>query len=338
MPDLLTHLGTSYIALRGTTRRDRLILILLGGALPDLAWIVRRAVTTIFAVDPVALSTWLIPWHTPFVLLAVTAAIAAFARRPWSTWGILYAAVLLHHLLDAAQTRFGNGVLWLYPVSLRETTWSLFWPESLFNHLLAILSLLLLLGLAFDRFDRPGPVAGPTGDPPARPRPAEVTVVNAPDRPRLPAAAFLRRPLPWLLAAGCAAIVMTTVAATRERLIESNVYGMQLVTRPDRFEGRPVALDRDRIIGVEPLEVEAFNGRRFHLEYAGGTHGGDAVAATALAVGDVVSLRGDYGDGVIRVRELHRHQEGLRDLYSYLGCALLAVLLVRRRRRGMIPG
>jgi hypothetical protein len=314
MPDLLTHLGTSYAALRGTAGRDRLGAILLGGFLPDLAWIARRAIEGLTDADPVALSAWLIPWHTPFVMLFVTAAAAAFARRPWSTFGILFAAVLVHHAFDAAQTRYGSGVLWLYPASLRETSWGLFWPESAANHLLAVASLFLLLGLAFGRIDRrqSGAVAGPA--------PAAGFSGISPGSP-------VRRPLPWLVAAACAAIVVPTAAATRERLIESNVYGMRLAARPETLEGRQVALDRDRIASLAPLEVEAFNGRRFGLADAGG----------GLAVGDVVSIRGGYEGGVIRVRDLHRHRERLRDLYSYLGLGLLAVLL-RRPRHGMISG
>jgi hypothetical protein len=57
-------------------------------------------------------------------------ALAAVARRPAPVFAILAASSLAHLLLDALETKLGNGVLLLAPLSWRLINWGWFWTES----------------------------------------------------------------------------------------------------------------------------------------------------------------------------------------------------------------
>jgi hypothetical protein len=60
----------------------------------------------------------------------LSAAAALLAQAFWRTWAILGGNAVLHLILDAMQTKWGNGVHFLVPFSWDLTNWGLFWPES----------------------------------------------------------------------------------------------------------------------------------------------------------------------------------------------------------------
>jgi len=300
MPDLLSHFGAGYLVSRWSVRRSDVPLILGGSLLPDVGWIARRALHGLFSTDSIALSVWLIPWHTPWVLLLGCATLALICRTPVRAFSILYGVSWVHLLLDASQTRFGNGVLFLYPLSMRETSWHLFWPESPVNHALAIGSFILLLGLLFGLVDGP------------------LTVGWAPSRASEGGQPSRRRRLFLSLIFVLAAVA--TVSLTRARLVEENVFNLRFVTDPSAFEGRRIALDRSLVVGDAPPRLRTFNGRQFLLT-------GDL----DVNPGDTISLEGTYGGGRIAVQRYHKHQEELRSLYSLVGLTMYGGLEVARR-------
>jgi hypothetical protein len=302
MPDLLAHLGTGYAALRWAGGRRHVLLVLTGSLLPDVAWMGRRLLVRLAGFDPVEVSLWLIPWHTPYSLLLASVAAGLCARAPARATLLLAGGCALHLVLDSAQTRFGNGVLLLYPFSMRETSWRLFWPEDPMNQVLSLGSLALLGWALLGPIRHRGEAPAPTAAAPAAPVP-------------------LGRPVRIATASLCILGIAATAAATRRDVVDSNVFGLGFVTDPGAFEGRPVSLDRDRIVGGSPLEVETFSGRRFPLQGVAG-----------LKPGEVVSLRGTLRGGTIAVEEVHIHREGLRSLYSYLGLLIFAAFALRRRR------
>ncbi len=308
MTDLHAPKGTGYTGLRWLTGRRDVTLILAGSLLPDLAWMGRRVLVGIVGLDPVSVSLWLIPWHTPWSLLFVSVAIGLCTRAPARVSAILYGASCIHILLDVAQTRFGNGVLLFYPFSMQETSWQLFWPEDPINQVLSLGSLFLLVGLLL-----------------RRPHLPEV-------RPHLPAAlpagrTSLGKTAKTALVCACALSVIATAAATRDNLLRFNVFSLGFVTDPASFEGLPVSLDRDRIFSDAPLQIEAFNGRRFNL-----------VGTKNVRVGDIASITGTYRRGTIIVHHLHKHNEALRNLYSYLGLLVFFLVLLRDFVGKWLPG
>jgi hypothetical protein len=297
MPDLLSHYGVAYLALRRWIRPHEVLWVLFGALSPDLGWILRRSLSGLFHADALALSPWIIPWHTPWTQAWVALALAFWTRHPARTFACLAGGVLTHFLLDAAQTRFGNGLVFGYPFHLGEVSWRLFWPEDPANFATAAAGLIVMAVLLL----RPG----------ARPTPG-------------PSRALPPVVLRLAVTAGALALVVATALSTPARLVEANVYAMGFLDDPEAFTGRTVALDRTRVVAERPPTIEAPGHRRFVLA---------GVPPPALRVGQVVSVVGTYRAGAIHVERLHRHLERLRSALSYLGLLLLTALLVRERLR-----
>lgn len=313
MPDLLSHFAGGYAALRWLSGRRDLVWVLTGTLLPDLNWIARRILAGPFGLDPVPLSLWLIPWHTPWAQLFVALAIGAFCARPLRVILLLQGAAWTHFLLDAAQTRYGNGMVFLYPFVLMETSWGWFWPEDAISHLLAWSGLALMVTLL---------VRGrPRGDPAVMAASAGAALRATEDAgPRKTGARSRPRRGRLVLALGCVAVIVASAAATRTALTRANVYMLGLVQKPAAYEGARVGIDRTQVVAERPPQVEPLDRGRLTL-----------VGADDLRMGETVSVLGTFRDGTIVVEHLHRHQERWRSGYSLLGLALFGLVLLRRR-------
>lgn len=102
MPNTLVHLGIQGIATRLMIREADYKWIFTGAILPDIPWILKRAVTTIVpGVDPIDLRLYAIAQSSLAGCLFLAGALAIFSRRPWRVFFILVLNSLIHLLLDA---------------------------------------------------------------------------------------------------------------------------------------------------------------------------------------------------------------------------------------------
>jgi hypothetical protein len=311
MPDLLSHLGAGAVIMKGMTRRADLGCVLLGSILPDLGWMARRALAAGADFNPVVVSQWVIPWHTPWTMLWVCGALLSVSVVGRRGAAIVWVAALVHCLLDGAQTRYGDGVLFFYPFSLRQFSWRLFWPESPFNHALAIGSGLLLAVLLLRR--------SPPLPPPAAADPGVV--------------ARRRGTMRWGAAGLILVVPLFSAWLTRDRLLRANVSGLGLATAPAAWAGQVVGIDRDEVVGVDPLRVRMPAGTEFFID------GADRFPdAPVLSVGDTISVLGICRDGRIVATDLHRHREWIRSGYSFAALLGLLIWTWPRRGRALAPG
>ncbi len=255
MPDLLTHFGTTYGLFFPYRMKIDPRLIFLGALLPDLPWIARRVAVQLFGADPVAASTYLIPFATPFIALLASALIALFNREPRACFSLVFVPALWHLILDAMQSRLGNGVMFFYPFSFKEYDWQLFWPEDVSSYILLSASVALLLLL------------------PARCRLLPFRLKN------LGVAALL------------AAFILLFPIATRQELVRHNVFSLDFITNPEGWENRVVNLDRDEIVSDSPLLIQSVNGRRFELVGGDGLKAGDSVSLRGIYRGGKIHIQ-----------------------------------------------
>ena len=114
-------------------------LVLIGAVLPDLL-----ARVPVILYEP--LVWYVMPLHTPIVLLAVTYLIAlgfpAAVRRRALGW--LYFGVMLHLVADGLQRHIGPSYWWFFPFNWWTYEVGLFWPESSFYALPLLLVAALL--------------------------------------------------------------------------------------------------------------------------------------------------------------------------------------------------
>ena len=136
MPNTLAHIGVQGLATRGIIKHADYKWILIGCIIPDVPWMLRRVLSFVFDVNPYDLRLYAIVQSSLIFCLILSLTLATFSKRYWRTFAILGINSLLHLILDALQTKWGNGVNLLAPFSWDLTNFGLFWPESLVNYTL----------------------------------------------------------------------------------------------------------------------------------------------------------------------------------------------------------
>ena len=155
MPNTLAHLGVQALVTRSLLPRAELRWIALGCVIPDLPWIAQRAVRALCRdIDPYDLRLYAIAQASLLVSLLACAAFASLARELRRVFAVLGSNALLHLLLDAAQTKWANGVHLFAPLSWELWNAGLFWPESPATYALTALGVAVFVWLP--RGARPG--------------------------------------------------------------------------------------------------------------------------------------------------------------------------------------
>ncbi|MGZ9157985.1 MAG: hypothetical protein ACXW36_03860 [Nitrospira sp.] len=151
MPNTLGHLGIQAIITRTLIKEADLKWIALGAIIPDIPWITQRLVLsapiTILAYD---VRLYAIVQSSLVFSLILSAALAVVANQPTRTFAILSLGSAMHLILDAFETKWGNGVHFFAPLSWDLSNFGLFWPEDLITYLLS-LSGLFYIGYAWKR-------------------------------------------------------------------------------------------------------------------------------------------------------------------------------------------
>ena len=131
MPNTLVHFAAQGAASHALWRRLDPRFVYLGCLLPDLPWILRRAVVGLrLPVDTFDLRLYTMGLASLAVTLLLAAAVAALTRAPRRVLAVLGLNALLHLLLDATEVKFGNGVHLFAPLSWRMTSFDWIAGES----------------------------------------------------------------------------------------------------------------------------------------------------------------------------------------------------------------
>lgn len=123
---MLVHFAAQGAASRGLWRRLDPRWIYLGCLLPDVPWILRRAVVAAgLPIDAVDLRLYTMAQASLAGTWLLCAALAALSAAPRRVFAVLGLNALLHLLLDACEVKWGNGVHLLAPFSWRMTSFGL---------------------------------------------------------------------------------------------------------------------------------------------------------------------------------------------------------------------
>ncbi|CAD7770402.1 hypothetical protein FHEFKHOI_01389 [Candidatus Methanoperedenaceae archaeon GB50] len=117
-------------------------LVLLGGLLPDVAW-VGMYLVSIFDVDPMTTYPYFLSLHTPFIALLLSSSIASVSSQPKKSFSLLAIGAMSHITLDLLQK--GHRQLLLYPLTYDQLSYGLFWQEDFMGVGLSALSILILI-------------------------------------------------------------------------------------------------------------------------------------------------------------------------------------------------
>jgi hypothetical protein len=155
VPNTLVHFAAQGAASHGIWRRLDPRFLFLGCLLPDVPWILRRAVVGFgLPVDPFDLRLYTMAQASLAGTLLLCAALAVLTTAPRLVFLLLGTNTLLHLLLDATEVKWGNGVHLAAPFSWRMTTFDLVVGESPVYLALTILGA-LLAGWEIARRQRP---------------------------------------------------------------------------------------------------------------------------------------------------------------------------------------
>jgi hypothetical protein len=306
VPHTLAHLGVQGFLGRAAAPRVDVKWIALGCVLPDLPWIVQRALRRTLGalglVDPrhplevlYDLRLYAVVQASLAWCLLLALAVATLARSRSKVFGVLALGAVLHLLLDALETRWGNGVLLWAPFDWRDLDLEWFWPESI------VAVLLGALGVAWVASTWRAAVDAPAAFDFRRARLALAALL---------AVAYLATPLLFLDAA----------QATGNHSIDALRAGDE---RGRDRTGRDVELHRafyrhrDGVPVVRTVTEEELQVPGLELEH-----------------GARVSLRGRFvAPQRLEVEAWHQHRAGLRDAATYLGLLAVAVPWVVASRR-----
>ena len=144
MPNTLVHLGVQGITSKGVFRKPDLKWVFLGLIIPDVPWILQRAIRFMpLAPDPYSLKLYGVVQSSFAFCVLLAASLAALSAAFWKTWALLSFNAWLHLLLDALEQKGGNGVFFFAPFSWRMSDWDWLPPEGW------VIILLTGFGLAF---------------------------------------------------------------------------------------------------------------------------------------------------------------------------------------------
>lgn len=234
MPNTLAHLGAQALATRALLPRAELRWIALGCVIPDLPWIGQRVTRVLFAgVDPYDLRLYAIAQASLLVSLLACAGFACLAREPRRVFVLLALNSLFHLLLDAAQTKWANGVHLFAPFSWETWNAGLFWPESIPSYALTALGLAVFAWL---------------------PRRSQTSVSPGGSRKRA------------LFAAGFGLAYLLLPAAVLGGPEAADSHSVRTLRETDRRPGRSVAFDRAQVLHRDGREqVVTLSGERIAL-------------------------------------------------------------------------
>jgi len=218
MPNALAHFAAQGAAARLTFRKADPKWLLLSCITPDIPWILQRLHGMLGPlVDPYSMRLYAIVQASLAFSLLLCGALALCSATPRQVFALLATGAVLHLLLDAAETKWGNGVHLFAPFSWRDLNFGWFWPEG------GIVLGLTLCGAAFVASEWPRRTRYAIG--PARWRPARAMLALS------------------LLATYLVAPPLFTASVE-----ESNSHFIRTLRRAEERAGQRVAFDRAEIV------------------------------------------------------------------------------------------
>ncbi len=146
MPNTLAHVGVQTVLTRSLLKDADIKWIYLGCVIPDLPWIVKRFILLAHpSIEQLWLQAYLLLQATLLFSLLLSAALACLSARKLQTFLILASCSLVHLLLDATQTKWGNGAdLWI-PFDWQMLNFGWYWPEHWFSYVMTLWGLAVMI-------------------------------------------------------------------------------------------------------------------------------------------------------------------------------------------------
>ena len=280
MPNTLAHLGVQALLGRTVQPQADMKWILLGCVLPDLPWIIQTVGRSDFvSVNLIDLRLYALVQSSLLFCLILAVGVALVSRTPLRTFGTLAFAAVLHLLLDATQTKWGNGIFLVAPFDWTMLNFGWIWPEDWPSYALTVFGLVTLIILWW----RVGPAPLQISRPPTARLCLSTVIIGL----------WIIGPLPFM-----------TEAEAR------NLHNTQVLRSVDMREGVAFTADRNLVVNQPDgtVVLHSWAGEVFELQ------GEIPEGSTVISLqGEFI------GADTVEVHAAHPHQDGPREWFSYLG-------------------
>jgi hypothetical protein len=160
MPNLLVHYAIQGPSTEFVFRGIDIKWVLLGIVVPDLPWLGRRLVRAIApGVDPYDIVLYATVQASFVFCLILAAALSAISTKPRLVLSLIAFNSLFHLILDATQTKWGNGVHLFAPFSWDILSLDWLWPENILFYASSAAGLLFIVWLMTTSRARPIKIA-----------------------------------------------------------------------------------------------------------------------------------------------------------------------------------
>ncbi len=146
MPNTLVHLGINGIITRALIKQTDLILIYIGAIIPDIPWIIQRAVIALIpSINNYDLRLYCVVLASFFSSIILSSALAFLFNESKKVFIIFTLGSLIHLLLDSIEIKWANGVHLFAPFSWELFNAGLFWPENVPIYILTVFGILYII-------------------------------------------------------------------------------------------------------------------------------------------------------------------------------------------------
>lgn len=290
MPNTLAHIGIQTLLGKAVMPKAEIKWIWVACIVPDLSWILQIAVRGLFPeVSLIDLRLYAVVQSSLLFCLLIALGLAAPSRTPMKTFAILALGTVLHLLLDATQTKWGNGVLLFAPLDWSILNFELFWPEDLPSSVLTLLG----AGVALTLWIRQGPEAF-----------------------------RLHMPSPARFAITGAAVVLWLVGpfAFTDQAEVADLHYTQTLRHVDERPGKDIMVDRNGVTHLPDGGVQLAHWTGSTMTLSGEV----PPEATKISLKGTFETPDE-----IRVHAVQVHRDGPREWFSYAGLLLVMLWWAR---------
>ena len=285
MPATLGHIGAQYLLSKAILPRADVKWVLAACLIPDVPWILQKVLLQATTFSPLVIRAYAIAQSSLSVSLLLCCTLACFARSFRVVFVTLALGSAAHLILDALQTKWGNGVLLFAPLDWWLWNAELFWPESLVTYGLFALGGLAATWIFFKE----------------RPTSSDLAALNV---ARL------------ALASGLLAAYALVPLAQVSSVERANLHDVATLGSVEQRPGNAIALDRVRLLSREDAQaVRLFTGERIWLKSDTPLQEGVVSVKGRFAAPDTIVARDVH----------QHNGWGLREYASYLGLAFIAL-------------
>lgn len=216
MPDWITHITLTYLITKPLKVFDYRFLFL-GAVLPDISKLLEILLGFLVGNQIVFYMPFIEPFHTPFIMLLFSLAIAFVTDKPKFTFFSIFFATFFHFFLDSFQKHIGYYNLLLYPFSFKNYTIAIIeWNQIKFF----LMPLIILFYWIYK------------------------------SQKRIVKFRFNFLSILFVL------IALVIISQTKSLFVKNNIFSLEFIHNPQKWEVKFIEINKMKVIDTNPVIIQ----------------------------------------------------------------------------------